>query len=94
MEYIIKLTSKGQITLPKEIRDQLLLKFGDHLQAQVKDGCIVLLPKRENDDNMLLMEYAEQYSTKSTGLKKVRELTTGLKVDMTEYVRKTREETK
>lgn len=94
MEYNIKLTSKGQITLPKEIREQLLLKFGDYLQAQVKDGSIVLKPKRENDDNMVLMEYVEQYCTQSAGLKKVRELTTGLKLDMTEYVRKTREENK
>lgn len=94
MEYNIKLTSKGQITLPKEIREQLLLKFGDYLQAQVKDGCIILIPKRENDDNMLLMEYVEQYGTKSAGLKEVRKLTTGLKLDMTEYIRKTREENK
>lgn len=94
MDYKIKLTSKGQITLPKEIREHLLLKFGDCLQAQVKDGCIVLTPKRDDDDRMVLMEYAEQYGMKSAGLKKVRELTEGLKVNMTEYVRKTREENK
>jgi AbrB family looped-hinge helix DNA binding protein len=92
MEYTIKLTSKGQITLPKEIREQLLLKFGDHLLAQVKEGCIVLMPKRGQDDNMILMEYAEQYGTESAGLKKVRERTAGLGLNMTEYVRKTREE--
>ena len=94
MEYNIKLTSKGQITLPKEIREQLLLKFGDCLLAQVKEGSIVLKPKRENDDNMVLMEYVEQYGTQSSGLKKVRELTAGLKLNMEEYVRKTREENK
>lgn len=92
MNYNIKLTSKGQITLPKEIRDQLLLRFGDYLQAQVKDGNIILKPKRDNDDNKVLMEYAEQYSVQSRGVKKVRELTSGLQLDMTEYVRKTREE--
>jgi len=93
MEHNIKLTSKGQITLPKEIREQLMLKFGDCLQAQVKDGSIVLKPKRESD-NMVLMEYAEQYGTQSAGLEKVRELTADLELNMTERVRKTREESK
>lgn len=92
MGYNIKLTSKGQITLPKEIREQLFLKFGDYLQAQVKDGSIILKPKHEDDGNMLLMEYAEQYSVERPGLEKVRELTKGLKLDMAGYVRKTRDE--
>lgn len=95
MEYNIKLTSKGQITLPKEIREQMMLKFGDYLQAQVKDGIIELRLKHENDnDNMILMEYAEQYGLKSQGIKKVRELTSDMKLNMTEKVRKTREENK
>lgn len=93
MDFRIKLTSKGQITLPKEIRDQLMLKFGDYLQAQVKDGSIILKPKHEND-NMVLMEYAEQYGAHRQGLENVRNLTSGLKLNMTEYVRKTREEGK
>ena len=92
MSYKIKLTSKGQITLPKEIREQLFLRFGDCLQAQVKDGSIILKPNRESDDNLLIMEYAEQYSVKNPGLKKVRELTGDLGLNMAEYVRKTREE--
>ena len=91
MSFNIKLTSKGQITLPKEIRDQLVLKFGDLLQAQVKDGSIILRPLRGND-SMVLMEYAEQYSAHKCGIKKVRDLTAGLKLNMTEYIRKTREE--
>jgi len=47
-----------------------------------------------SSDNMVLMEYAEQYGTQSTGLEKVRELTADLKLNMTERVRKTREEKK
>lgn len=93
MSLNIKLTSKGQITLPKEIRDQLMLRSGDHLRAQMKDGTIILKPIREND-NMVLMEYAEQYQVHKQGIKKVRAHTEGLKLDMTEYVRKTREEKK
>ncbi|HHW48781.1 MAG TPA: AbrB/MazE/SpoVT family DNA-binding domain-containing protein [Clostridiaceae bacterium] len=94
MNYDVKITSKGQITLPKEIREQLMLKFGDYLQAQVKDGVIVLKPKPKNNDNAVLMEYVEKYAAKSEGVKKVRELTSGMNLNMTEYVRKMREENK
>ncbi len=92
MSYDIKLTSKGQITLPKEIREQLFLKFGDYLQAQVKDGSIILKPKHEDDGRMILREYAEQYRTESTELKKIRELTKDMNLNMAEHVRKTRDE--
>lgn len=37
------LTSKGQITLPKAIRDRLALRQGDRLQVAVEDGGRVTL---------------------------------------------------
>ncbi len=42
---IVKLKQKGQLTLPVEIRRELALDEGDVLEAQVKDGRIVLTPK-------------------------------------------------
>ncbi len=93
MNYEIKMTSKGQITLPKEIREQLTLNFGDYLQAQVKDGTIILRPKR-NNDSMVLMEYAQEYSVRKPGLKKARDLTAGLELNMTERLRQSRDEGK
>ena len=92
MTYTIKLTSKGQITLPKEIRDKLMLRSGDYLEAQVKDRCILLTPRRDKNDSLLIMEYAEQYAAQGAGVKKARELTKRKKLNMTEYVRKSREE--
>jgi len=39
------LTSKGQITIPKKLRDQLHLEVGDRLDFQVEpDGTIRLRP--------------------------------------------------
>jgi len=39
------LTSKGQTTIPKEIRDELGLKAGDQLMYRVDKGRIVITPK-------------------------------------------------
>lgn len=41
---IIELRKKSQITVPKEIVDELSLQEGDHLDVSVKDGIIVIEP--------------------------------------------------
>ena len=39
------LTSKGQLTLPKAVRDKLQLKTGDRMRVEVtEDGRVVLEP--------------------------------------------------
>jgi AbrB family looped-hinge helix DNA binding protein len=44
-----KMTSKGQITLPKEIRDRLGLKRGDRVRFVVEDdGRVRLLPAKRD----------------------------------------------
>lgn len=44
-----KVTSKGQITVPVEIRKSLGLKAGDHLRFEQQEGGILLV--REVDKN-------------------------------------------
>lgn len=39
------MTSKGQMTLPKDIRDDLGLKPGDKIDIVKRDGRYVLLPR-------------------------------------------------
>jgi AbrB family looped-hinge helix DNA binding protein len=39
---IVELRKKSQITIPKEIVDQLNLQEGDHFEISVKDGAILL----------------------------------------------------
>jgi len=40
-----RLTSKGQVTIPKEIRDTLQLQPGDHLEfIKAADGRVYLMP--------------------------------------------------
>lgn len=44
-EWEIKVTSKGQITLPKQARDIMMVREGDHLQAVIKDDALVITKK-------------------------------------------------
>jgi AbrB family looped-hinge helix DNA binding protein len=37
-----KITSKGQVTIPKEIREKLLLKESDNLEVKVVGNSIVM----------------------------------------------------
>ena len=42
-----RLTARGQATIPKEVRDKLALKPGDHLEFQIlQNGTVLLVPKR------------------------------------------------
>ena len=43
---ITKLSTKGQIVLPKEIRDALGLASGTELEIEIKDGTVLLRPIR------------------------------------------------
>ena len=49
-DIIIKTTSKGQITLPKAVRDQLGVSVATYLSATIKDGKIVLEPVKLEPD--------------------------------------------
>ena len=42
-----RLSSKGQVVLPKSVREALGLKAGDELLVQVEDGTLRLIPKRK-----------------------------------------------
>jgi len=38
------ITSKGQITIPKSVRERLNLKTGDKIDFKVRDGEVTLVP--------------------------------------------------
>ena len=46
-EITAKITSKGQITLPREIRDVLGVHDGDRVRFTLQDGQVVLYPQRD-----------------------------------------------
>jgi antitoxin PrlF len=43
-----KITSKGQTTIPQEVRDYLKLKPGDRVQYVFNDGSVVMVPKNRS----------------------------------------------
>jgi AbrB family looped-hinge helix DNA binding protein len=49
---IIKLKTKGQVTLPSQIREQVGLRTGDILEASVVAGKIALTPKSIVDKHL------------------------------------------
>lgn len=56
------MTTKGQITIPKEVRDGLHLRPGDKIEFQInKDGTAVLRPRsvRVEDVCGMLSRYAK-----------------------------------
>ena len=45
---LLRLSSKGQLVLPKNIREKLHLKSGDQFQVRIVEGKIVLEPVKKD----------------------------------------------
>ncbi|SIQ16704.1 looped-hinge helix DNA binding domain-containing protein, AbrB family [Rhizobium sp. RU35A] len=43
----VTITSKGQMTVPKALRDQLDMKPGDKCYAWVRDGELIIVPRNK-----------------------------------------------
>ena len=53
---LTKLSTKGQVVLPKDVRDSLGLSSGAELEVEVRDGLVVLRPiQRTSVDDLLGM---------------------------------------
>ncbi|MGE5578123.1 MAG: AbrB/MazE/SpoVT family DNA-binding domain-containing protein [Syntrophothermus sp.] len=90
--YHIKLTSKGQITLPKDIRDKMKISTGDYLQAHLEGEKLVMKPIREKTGHELIMEYAQKYGKDRITVEEGRKILGKIPFSMSERVRQTRDE--
>lgn len=65
----IKSFSKGQITIPKDIRDALGIGDDFWLKVLVDDGKIIAEPTEQNDDEKEIDKKREEYKKKLLTLK-------------------------
>jgi AbrB family looped-hinge helix DNA binding protein len=63
-----KLSSKGQVTIPLEIRQFLRLEPGDAVRFDVKDGKVVLMP--QSPDRLEALKKLQKTYQKKQGKKK------------------------
>lgn len=47
MNTTVTITSKGQMTVPKALRDQLDMRPGDKCYAWVRDGELIIVPRNK-----------------------------------------------
>lgn len=52
MWWEVTLSAKGQVTIPKEMREALNLQPGDHLIYSLVDGEVVVTPKNLNFNDL------------------------------------------
>ncbi|MDH7579061.1 MAG: AbrB/MazE/SpoVT family DNA-binding domain-containing protein [Bacillota bacterium] len=87
----IKMTSKGQLTLPKQIREKLRLRAGSYLEVRIRGTELVLKPVTQENDSEVLLKYCRQ-NTREADLDKARRIMSRVPVAMHERVRRLREE--
>jgi len=63
---LLRLSSKGQLVIPRSIRESLHLKNGDQFQARVVDGKIILEP--------VIKDLVQQLHGKYAGVNMLKEL--------------------
>jgi len=70
MEYVLKVTSKGQVTLPKKLRNQLAIQ--NLLSINLEEGQGIL-KKTERASDVLAGSFHPYYRRNKIPLKKARE---------------------
>lgn len=88
----VKVTSKGQITLPRAMRVMLNIKEGDYLDIYTKKNELVLKPSPQDNNAEMLMEYCEKYSTENTSLEETRKVLSKVPFSLSKKALELREE--
>mgnify|MGYP001047062270 CR=1 FL=1 len=70
---VVKLSSKGQVIIPKTIRERLGLKDGDRLKVSIEAKKITLAPVTELPEDLFVKAEAEDVKEFLSEAKKVNE---------------------
>ncbi|MDD3521163.1 MAG: AbrB/MazE/SpoVT family DNA-binding domain-containing protein [Actinomycetota bacterium] len=91
MENSIKISTRGRITIPKKLRDQIKIKEGMYIRVYAEDGNLVLKPLLTSKDKRKLINYASKESRGNIGIARVRLMAKDLNLNMASQVRDIRE---
>ncbi|MDI6711407.1 MAG: AbrB/MazE/SpoVT family DNA-binding domain-containing protein [Bacillota bacterium] len=88
----VKITAKGQITLPKVLRDTLGLREGDYLEAGLRGNEMVLRPLPRQGGKEMLLDYCRRHAAGRLTLSEARRVLARVPFSLAERVRAGREE--
>ncbi len=88
----VKVTSKGQITLPQNMRDKLNIREGDYLDIIINKDAFLLKPSPKDNNLEVIMEYCNKYSAGKVSLQETREVLRKVPFSLSEKTSKLREE--
>ncbi|MHA1833500.1 MAG: AbrB/MazE/SpoVT family DNA-binding domain-containing protein [Candidatus Baldrarchaeia archaeon] len=71
---IAKISSKGQITIPKKIRELLKLKPGDRVKIEVEGGVAILKPLKKPSESIKGLGRNVKKKLKLTAVELIHEL--------------------
>lgn len=88
----VKVTSKGQITLPQSMRQKLGIREGDYLDVVIRENALLLKPSPKDNSTQLLMEHSTRYCTENASLEKARKALSKVPFSLSQKVSDLREE--
>ncbi len=88
----VKVTSKGQITLPRSLRVQLNIKEGDYLDASIHSNSLLLKPVPRQTGAEIIQEHCKQYYSDKAALEETRQILKKIPFSLSERASKLREE--
>ncbi len=90
--YRIKITSKGQVTLPKLLREKLELREGGYLDASIQNNTLVLKPVPTQNGKEVIVNYCKKQAKNRSELESVRKILAKVPFSLSERVETLREE--
>lgn len=88
----VKVSSKGQITLPSALRKKLNINEGDYLDAWIQNHSLLLKPVPRQNNAELIREYCKQYDDKNVTLEQTRQVLGKVPFSLSDRTGKLREE--
>ena len=90
--YKTKVTSKGQMTLPKAVREALNINTGDYLELEVQGRKLIVKTAPKQSEIMIMKNFAELQSKDTLTLQQLRDCFANRQISTVREIRELREE--